>query len=220
MRLEHARVDLLQRDVAAVGVAEPAARDVVVDRGRLDGAVEPAEPVGEQLLAADAHAGEAGRAGVALEVAGRERVDVDHRLQRVVVGLRAVRWPLARRAAPTSRRHTGAAARPARFGTAAMPVAVARRLAGEQQHAAGAQHAQELGERAVELRQVVQHRVAEHEVERRVVERQRRRVARDGLDLQAEPLRVARAASRACRARRRCRPPPRSTPACIRLSVK
>ena len=65
-----------------------------------------------------------------------------------------------------------------------------RRLAREQQHAAGPQHAQELGERALELGQVVQHRVAQHEVERPVLERERGRVREGRLHLQAEPLRV------------------------------
>ena len=55
----------------------------------------------------------------------------------------------------------------------------------------GLQHAVELGERAVEVRQVMQDGVAEHEVERLVVERQLGGVAGDGLDVQAEPLRIA-----------------------------
>ena len=57
--LEHAAVDLLQREVAAEGVLLPRPRHLVGDGGRLERAVGPAEPVGEQLLAADVHVGEA-----------------------------------------------------------------------------------------------------------------------------------------------------------------
>ena len=85
--------------------------------------VEPAEPVRQQLLAADAHVGRSrGRVRVALEVAGRERVDVDERLQLMVVG-RAVGVAVAVRggagvhqAAP----ERGRGAMPARFGTFAI----------------------------------------------------------------------------------------------------
>src|SRR5215211_6346169 len=70
------------------------------------------------------------------------------------------------------------------------PVPVARRLPGEQEDAARPQHPQELGERAVELRQVVEDRMTEHEVEGRVLERELRRVACDRLHLDAETLRV------------------------------
>ena len=70
-----------------------------------------------------------------------------------------------------------------------MPVAVARRLAGEGDHAAGAQDAVELAERLVEVGQVVQHRVAEDEVEGLVGERQRARLRRDRLDLEARAAR-------------------------------
>ena len=53
-----------------------------------------------------------------------------------------------------------------------------RRLAAEGDHAAGAQHAQELGEGAVEVGQVVEDRVAEDDVERLVLEWQLARHAR------------------------------------------
>src|SRR5689334_18868896 len=53
--LEQRVVDHLQREVAAVRVLVPRARDRVrVGRG-LERAVGPAEPAGEQLLSADAH---------------------------------------------------------------------------------------------------------------------------------------------------------------------
>src|SRR5918992_163738 len=51
-------------------------------------------------------------------------------------------------------------------------IAVARGLPGEEQRPARRQHALELRERAIEVGQVVQHGVAEHEVEAPVVERQ------------------------------------------------
>ena len=101
-----------------------------------------------------------------------------------------------------------------------MPVAVARRLAGEQQHAAGPQHAPELGERALELGQVVQHGVAEHEVERRVLERQRRGVARGGLDLQRRAARRWRASVSSMPGETSVQTAAAITPACIRLSEK
>ena len=55
----------------------------------------------------------------------------------------------------------------------------------------GASTRVELGERAVEVGQVVEHGVAEHEVEALVVERQLGGVARGRLDVQPERLRVA-----------------------------
>ena len=121
---------------------------------------------------------------MALEVGGSERVHVDHRLERVVVGRPAVavvRLARADEAAPHGRGRDPCPLRQRRD-----PVAVARRLAGEQQHAARPQHAPELRERALQLRQVVEHGMAEDEVEARVLERQRGGVARRGLDLQAE----------------------------------
>ena len=59
------------------------------------------------------------------------------------------------------------------LGQPGEPVAEARGLAGEHDPAAGAQHPRELGERAVEVGQVVEHRVSEHQVEALVAERQR-----------------------------------------------
>ena len=124
--------------------------------------------------------------GVALEVGRHERVDVDHPLERVVVARRRPPFAGGRGHAASAAARAARAASAARLGIGRDPVAVARRLAGEEQRPAGREHAQELGERAVEVGQVVQHRVAEHEVEALVVERQRGRVARRGLDLQAE----------------------------------
>ena len=54
----------------------------------------------------------------------------------------------------------------------------------------GREHALELGERARQVGDVVQDRVAEHEVEALVRERQRLGVGGHGLDLQAQPLGV------------------------------
>ena len=69
-------------------------------------------------------------------------------------------------------------------------VAVARRLAREGDDSAGAQHAPELAERLLQVRDVVQHGVAEDDVERVVLERQPLGVAHDRLDRgrQAEAL--------------------------------
>src|SRR3954447_20616684 len=67
-RLQQRLIDLLQADVAAEGVHLPSPRDRVRVRGRLQRAVGPAEPVGQQLLATDADVGEArgARAGAEL----------------------------------------------------------------------------------------------------------------------------------------------------------
>jgi Xaa-Pro aminopeptidase len=54
-RLEQRAVDPLQQQVAAEGVLEPGPRDVGELGGRLQAAVEPAEPVGQQLLPPDLH---------------------------------------------------------------------------------------------------------------------------------------------------------------------
>ena len=93
---------------------------------RLQRAVEPAEPVRQQLLAAHADVVEAGAAAWRSRSAGHEGVDVDDAPRaraRRVVARRAV---AGRRARPRriARRHSGAARTPARLGTAAMPVAV------------------------------------------------------------------------------------------------
>ena len=60
------------------------------------------------------------------------------------------------------------------------------RLAAEGHHSARAQHTPELAEGGGEIRQVVEHRVPEDEVERVVVERQLLGLARGGLDGQPE----------------------------------
>jgi hypothetical protein len=75
------------------------------------------------------------------------------------------------------------------LGQAGDPVAIARGLAAEDDPPARAQHAAELGEGGVEVRQVVQHGVAEDEVERVVGERERVGLALRGLHAQAEPAR-------------------------------
>src|SRR5215210_4366950 len=83
--LEQPPVDALEQQVAVVGVLDPWDRDALGVGARLERAVEPAEPVGQQLLAADLHGGEPGRARLALEVGRDERVHVDLRLEVVVV---------------------------------------------------------------------------------------------------------------------------------------
>src|SRR5215208_442423 len=83
--LEQAPVDVLEQQVAPVGVVDPRHRDPLGISAGLQRAVEPAEPVGEQLLAAHADRLEARGGGVALEVGGHERVHVDLGLQVVVI---------------------------------------------------------------------------------------------------------------------------------------
>ena len=76
------------------------------------------------------------------------------------------------------------------LGDARQAIAVAGRLAGEQQGAAGCQHARELAESARQVGDVVQHGVAQHEVEARVLEGQPLGVRDDGLHLQPKALGV------------------------------
>ena len=99
-------------------------------------------------------------------------------------------WPSAAGAARMSRRHSGATRYAARLGTLGDAVAVARGLAGEEQPPAGPQHAAELAEGAVEVGQVVQHGVAEDEVEGVVLERQLLGVAGDGADVEVRGARA------------------------------
>ena len=91
----------------------------------------------------------------------------------------------------SARRHSRRDPHRRALGHGRDPVAVTRRLAGEEQRPAGREHAVELGERAVEIGQVVQYGVAEHEVEALVLERERGGVAGRGLHLEPELLCVA-----------------------------
>ena len=96
-RLEQPAVDLLEGQVALEGVDLPAPRDRVGVGRRLQRAVGPPEPVGQQLLAADADVGQAGAPADRRELVGREGVDVDEGLE-LVVGLAAVAVALGGRA--------------------------------------------------------------------------------------------------------------------------
>src|SRR6185312_1116304 len=82
--LEQPAVELLQDEVAAVGVLPPHPRDLFGVGGRLERAVGPAEPVREQLLAADLDLAQAGAAGGRAQFARREGVHVDDALERLV----------------------------------------------------------------------------------------------------------------------------------------
>src|SRR4051794_37606132 len=73
-RLEQPAVDLLESEVAAEGVDLPRPRHLVRVGGRLQGAVGPAEPVGQQLLAADADVVQSGAPGHRGELVGGEGV--------------------------------------------------------------------------------------------------------------------------------------------------
>ena len=121
------------------------------------------------------------------EVRGRERVHVHHTLEGVLLAPAAVAVPIRRprggahQRPPQRGKGVGAA-----LGPRGDPVAVVGRLAAECHHAAWAQHAPELAEGGGEIRQVVEHGVPEHQVEGVVVEGQPLRLARGGLDGQAE----------------------------------
>src|SRR5450759_2933675 len=72
-RLEQPAVELLQEQVAAVGVQSPPPRHVLRLGGRLERALGPTEPVGQQLLPGDALVLEAGGAGLQdVRVTGEE----------------------------------------------------------------------------------------------------------------------------------------------------
>ena len=102
-------------------------------------------------------------------VAGRERVQVDDGLQRRRLG----RLVQLRAAAGASRRRAGSRVTPGRGppGQPGQPardhVAVPGRLAGEDEPAARLEHPQHLAQRQLDVRDVVQHRVPDDQVERR-----------------------------------------------------
>ena len=151
-----------------------------------------------------------------------EGVHVDEPLERAVGvlgrgrGVRAVLLGAAR----IARRHAGSTSAPTRFGIAARRSPWRGRLAHEGERPARGEHAVELRHRAVEAGQVVQHRVAEHEVERPVLEGQRSASACDGLDLEAELLRGRRRAARSIPGEMSVATACSITPARSRLSVK
>src|SRR4051794_21013265 len=74
--LEQAAVDALEQQIAPVRVVDPGHGNVLGIGARFERAVEPAEPVRQQLLPADPHAFEACLGGMALEVLRYEGVDV------------------------------------------------------------------------------------------------------------------------------------------------
>ena len=118
--------------------------------------------------------------------AGCEGVHVDHLLETRLL-VRGMRGAVAARAgadqgSPQRRQRIGAALR--QLGE---PVAVARRLAAESDHAARTQHTPKLGERGGEIREVMQHRVSHDEVEAVVLEGQLGSLAAAGLDVKLEP---------------------------------
>ncbi len=168
-RLEQPAVELLQRQVAAVRIQAPA--PTAPPRGRRwpracgwssrtssraaprRERARPRSPPCERIFAARRARTRARRPRPR---APRRSPGVAHR-----------RGARADRAAPQRRDRGGEA-----LGHGRQAVAVARRLAREQHRAARREHALELGERALQVGDVVQHRVAEHEVEAVVRERQ------------------------------------------------
>ena len=215
-RLEQRAVDLLQREVAAERVLEP--RPSGCRRGSaLASSVRLNQPnqfassssplhadVGEARAAASAARGRRGR------TRGRRpptRARARRRRRSAAAPLRG-RRPRPHRPAPQRRGAHGGALRPG--GDA---VALARRLAGEEQRPAGAQHARELGERARRASgrwcSTAWPSTRSNDVVR---ERQLGGVAGGGLDARARARARWPRASRACRARCRCRWPCSTTP--------
>ncbi len=187
MGLEQAGVDLLQGDVAAEGEAAPAPGDRVGLGGRLDCAQAPAPGVGEQLLAADAALLKAGAS------ASRRRRSAGAKAWTSTSPSSA--WPSdcsASGTAAAARAHQLAPKRgedqPRPLGQGGEAVAVARRLAGEGDHAAGAQDAAEFGEGALQVGDVVKDGVAEDEVEALLLEGELLGLGRDRPHLQPERL--------------------------------
>src|ERR1700744_6451462 len=134
------------------GVAPPQHRNVGGLGGRLQGAVEPPEPVGGELLAADLDVGEPATTGVAREITGLEGVNVDEAFEVVVIAAGAiVAIGGAASGMPGGAGPQGAApGRSQRVGPAlghrGDPVAQSGGLAGEHDPPAGAQNAVKLGE--------------------------------------------------------------------------
>jgi hypothetical protein len=126
---------------------------------------------------------------VARKVLRRERVHVDLALELVVLGA-AVAVALGRRLGAHQRAPRGRHPVGGTLGVVRDPVAVAGGLTRERHDAARLQHAQELRERAVEVRQVVQDGVAEDEVEGLGLERQLLGIARHHVDVDAETVGV------------------------------
>ena len=92
-RLQDLVVEPLQRQVAAEGEPAPAARDLIGICARLQGPDGPPMDRSEELLAADPHVDHPGPLAEPLQIARRERVHVDLRLQGVPIrlGLGALR---------------------------------------------------------------------------------------------------------------------------------
>jgi hypothetical protein len=74
------------------------------------------------------------------------------------------------------------------LGDCRQAVPAARRLAAEDERSAGAKDSAELREGAIEVGQVVEHRMPEHEVEARLVEGELARLGTPGLDRQPKGL--------------------------------
>jgi hypothetical protein len=122
------------------------------------------------------------------ELSRRERVHVDDALELGLIGVVRMadrRGARADRAAPQRRDGGGEA-----LGHVRQAVAVAGGLSREHDRAARGEHALELHERALQVGDVVEHGVAEHEVEAVVRERQALGVGRFGLDVEPEALGV------------------------------
>ena len=141
---------------------------------------------------------------ISLDRGGVEGVDVDLGLHRVaVVGIGAavvVAGAGADRPPPERSGRNGRALGPGRD-----PVAVGGRLAAEDQRPAGLEHPQELGGGDLEIGDVVEDSVAEHQVEGVVWERELLGVGDDGVDVEAEGLGVGARARRASPGRCRWR---------------
>jgi len=153
--------------------------------GGLQRAVGPAEQAGRQLLAAHPDVLEAAEV-CRLSQAGRgEGVDVHHRLEQILLGAVvmpvALGRPGAHQRAPRGRRAEGHP-----LGQLGQAVAVVRGLAAEGDHSARVQHAPQLGHRTGQVGQMVQHRVAEDDVERVVGEGEGGGVAAGGVRVHAE----------------------------------
>ena len=156
----------------------------------------------------DARVLEAGVAGEAAQVGGREGVHVDEELQLVVASL------AGRRRGPRASRRRAQRAAPQRREASARrawarreAVAVARRLAGERERPARAQHAVELARRRARGRAGGAARRGRRRGRRTRPEGQRLGVGGHGLDLEAERAALALQRGEHARARCRCTPP-------------
>ena len=160
--------------------------------GRLEGADRPPQHRRGELLTGGTDLDGAGVGGHPFEVGGIEGVQVDDRLQRrgarrlVELGLWTSPIGQERQLGDVGRDPPGQ-----RRELTGVPVACCRRFAGEHEPPAGLEHAHHLSQRQLDVGDVVEHRVPDHQVEGVVVVGDALGVGDPAVDVQTERLPVA-----------------------------